>query len=87
MVDTRRNGLPEPEVIVNVRWYQMRQITQADISPQFADGWSYSKGKMEEALRAITENPPAKPSKPSGAFKKEDVDYIACLLSLSQNFI
>jgi len=55
----RRNGLPEPEVIVN-----------------FADGLSYSKAKLEEAMLAILDKTPVRPPKAAAAYKKEDVDLI-----------
>ena len=44
---------------------------------QFADGYSYSKGKMEEAFRSELFNKPAtKPVKEVHNMKKEDVNLI-----------
>ncbi|KAG5221016.1 Golgi apyrase [Salix suchowensis] len=46
----------------------------------YADGFAYSKGKMEEAFRpgGILEKPPTKPAKDSNApqIKREDIDLI-----------
>jgi len=44
---------------------------------QFADGHSYSKAKLEDALRTVLERPtPAKAKAPT--FKKEDIELLVC---------
>lgn len=51
---------------------------------QYADGFSYSKGKLEEAWKEIAEKVPAKPHKDPAvaALKKEDIDLVVRKTSL-----
>ncbi|KAF8077619.1 hypothetical protein FPV67DRAFT_3789 [Lyophyllum atratum] len=53
---------------------------EPEVIMNFADGFSYSKGKMEEAFRAggILDKTPAKVAKDPAvaALKREDVDLI-----------
>ena len=48
------------------------------IGIQYSDGFSYSKGKLEEAYREIADKVPAKPHKDPAvaALKKEDIDLV-----------
>lgn len=75
-----RNGRPEPEVIMNVRFQPYTLMFTHLTCLQYADGFAYSKGKMEEAFRpgGILEKPPTKPAKDPNAppIKREDIDLI-----------
>lgn len=78
---TQSNGRPEPEVIMNVMSLCFPQATHYSLGTYFkyADGLSYSKGKMEEAFRpgGILEKPPTKATKgPLPALKREDIDLV-----------
>lgn len=92
---SRTNGRPELEVIANVRLlfyfiaffaniYRVLEYhaERMLISPllQFIDGFSYSKGKLEEAFRpgGFLEKAPPKPHKEAlpSFVKKEDVEII-----------
>ena len=84
---SRSNGRLEPEVIVNVRDpFFVPQHRYIRSIQQYADGYAYSKHKMEEAFRpgGFLEKPPAKsphtltkdPALPP--LKREDVDIIVC---------
>lgn len=53
---------------------------------QFADGWSFNKGKLEAAIFGgdlFTSKPATKASKDNFVAKKEDVDLIVRVLSPS----
>jgi hypothetical protein len=58
---------------------------------QYADGFSYSKGKMEEAFRAggFLDKAPSKPAKDPtvAALKREDIDLIVHIPNLCSNAI
>lgn len=50
---------------------------EAEVIVNFADGYSYSKGKMEEAFRSgLMDKPSPKAGKEAHAFKREDVDLL-----------
>jgi NACalpha-BTF3-like transcription factor len=51
---------------------------EPEVIVSFADGFSYSKGKLEDAFRSggILEKAPAKPPKETLGGKREDVDII-----------
>ncbi|KAA1469266.1 hypothetical protein DENSPDRAFT_773194 [Dentipellis sp. KUC8613] len=48
---------------------------ESEVIVNYADGFAYSKGKMEEACRTIFDKPLPKPAK-STPGKKEDIDLI-----------
>ncbi|KAI0034057.1 hypothetical protein K488DRAFT_84392 [Vararia minispora EC-137] len=56
---------------------------EAEVIVGFADGLSYSKAKLEEALRIVLDRPAAAKAKAS-AFKKEDVDLLVNELDISR---
>lgn len=45
---------------------------------KFTDGYAYSKGKMEDALRSVFAKPSTKTTKEVYNGKKDDVDLIVC---------
>lgn len=50
---------------------------EPEVVINFADGWSYSKQRMEDAFRSgLFDKPPAKAAKESHNCKKEDVEFI-----------
>ncbi len=78
------------------RLFIMKLYVSYHLLPQFVDGYSYSKGKMEEAFRSELFNKPAtKPVKEVHNMKKEDVNLIVrellmfymSLLSLPLDFL
>lgn len=84
---SRSNGRLEPEVIVNVRNLCFFPTKHINFIHQYADGFAYSKHKMEEAFRpgGFLDKPPAKsphcaPTATKDAAlpppKREDVDLI-----------
>lgn len=79
---SRTNG--KPEVIVNVRHLIVADDIQLTQLPQYQDGFSYSKGKMETALLpgGLLDKPPVKAAKDphAASIKKEDIDVIVRLL-------
>lgn len=78
---SRNNGRTgEPEVIVNVCTLDnLLTRKYIDFVLQFADGFAYSKGKMEEVFRSgffDKQHQPTKPTKDNVLAKREDVDLI-----------
>ncbi|TDL24913.1 hypothetical protein BD410DRAFT_785646 [Rickenella mellea] len=58
---------------------------EPEVIVNFSDGYSYSKGKMEEVFRSgIFDKPPAKPHKETYAAKKEDVEVIVSELDITR---
>ncbi|KLO19138.1 hypothetical protein SCHPADRAFT_935468 [Schizopora paradoxa] len=56
---------------------------EPEVIATFADGYSYSKGKMEEAFRGeLFNKPTAKPAKEVHNMKKEDVNLIVSELEI-----
>jgi len=56
---------------------------EPEVIVNFADGYAYSKGKLEEAFRSgIFDKPPPKVSKETYNAKKEDVDLIVSELEI-----
>ncbi|KAI0053931.1 hypothetical protein FA95DRAFT_1600447 [Auriscalpium vulgare] len=55
---------------------------EPEVIVNYADGYAYSKGKMEEAFRILFDKPPVKPPKAIGANKREDVDLIVSELDI-----
>ncbi|OCH93840.1 hypothetical protein OBBRIDRAFT_724013 [Obba rivulosa] len=49
---------------------------EAEVIVNFADGYSYSKGKMEEAFRSGLMDKPSVKAKETHALKREDVDIL-----------
>ncbi|KAH9952167.1 hypothetical protein B0H21DRAFT_716045 [Amylocystis lapponica] len=50
---------------------------EPEVIVNFADGFAYSKGKMEEAFRTgLLDRPVAKVTKESSGAKREDVDLL-----------
>ncbi|KAH8106941.1 hypothetical protein BXZ70DRAFT_1003832 [Cristinia sonorae] len=60
---------------------------EPEVIVNFADGYAYSKGKLEEAFRnGILDKPPVKPPKDSvGPVKREDVDLIVHELEITRS--
>ncbi|KAG9226524.1 hypothetical protein CCMSSC00406_0005809 [Pleurotus cornucopiae] len=61
---------------------------EPEVIMNYADGFAYSKGKMEEAFRpgGILEKPPTKPAKDPNAppIKREDIDLIVHELGITR---
>ncbi|KAF5387047.1 hypothetical protein D9615_001531 [Tricholomella constricta] len=61
---------------------------ESEVIMNFADGFSYSKGKMEEAFRAggILEKAPTKAAKDPAvaALKREDIDLVVHEFEISR---
>ncbi|TEB25979.1 hypothetical protein FA13DRAFT_1692777 [Coprinellus micaceus] len=51
---------------------------EPEVIVNYSDGFSYSKGKLEEGYREIADKVPVKPHKDPavGALKKEDIDLV-----------
>ncbi|KAJ3501054.1 hypothetical protein NMY22_g19056 [Coprinellus aureogranulatus] len=51
---------------------------EPEVIVNYADGFSYSKGKLEEAYREVTERIPVRAQKDAAvtALKKEDIDLV-----------
>ncbi|KAI0311804.1 hypothetical protein OF83DRAFT_1068214 [Amylostereum chailletii] len=61
---------------------QRNGYPESEVIVNYADGNSYSKGKMEEAVRVIFEKPLPKLLRPASTFKKEDIDFIVSELEI-----
>ncbi|THH20882.1 hypothetical protein EW146_g551 [Bondarzewia mesenterica] len=62
----------------------MSRNGEPEVIINYADGYAYSKGKMEEAFHTIADKPHAKAIKASSTIKREDVDLIVSELEISR---
>ncbi|KAI0062379.1 hypothetical protein BV25DRAFT_681000 [Artomyces pyxidatus] len=60
---------------------------EPEVIVNFADGYAYSKGKMDEAFRNIFDKNPVKQSKSiaSSGAKREDIDLIVAELEIPRS--